>query len=133
MPSIGFDIFLKKTGIRIQLITDPEMMKMLEHGIRGGLSYSSTKYLRTDEVGTCIYIDQKNLYGAAQMCPLPLGSFEWLKPNEIAELYTSWLTWELNSEKGMILEVDLEYPQHLHELHSENPLAPESVMIQYDE
>ena len=133
MPSIGFDVFLKNTGIRIQLITDPDMMKMLERGIRGGLSYSCTKFLKTDKVGQCIYIDQKNLYGAAQMCPLPLGSFEWLDSDEIADLYTSWPSWEQDSERGMILEVDLEYPESLHEMHSENPLAPESVTIQYEE
>ena len=34
-----------------------------------------------------------------------------------------------NSKKGWILEVDLEYPAHLHDAHNDYPLAPEKKVI----
>ena len=46
------------------------------------------------------------------------------------QLPTSWMTDdELDDWKYLscILEVDLEYPEHLHNLHDDYPLAPERV------
>ena len=37
-----------------------------------------------------------------------------------------------NSLDGYILKVDLEYPDELHELHNDSPLAPEKLEITHD-
>ena len=34
-----------------------------------------------------------------------------------------------NGKKGLILEMDLEYPQELHNLHNDYPVAPEKVKV----
>ena len=34
-----------------------------------------------------------------------------------------------NGKKGLILEVDLEYPQELHNLHNDYPITPEKVKV----
>jgi hypothetical protein len=34
-----------------------------------------------------------------------------------------------DSEEGFILEVDLDYPPELHDLHNEYPLAPEKMKV----
>ena len=61
------------------------------------------------------YLDANNLYGWAMSKPLPTHGFKWMKRSELE-------TWELHS---CILEVDLEYPKELHDLHNDYPLAPE--------
>ena len=59
---------------------------------------------------------------------LPYEEFKWLKNvdgfdvNSINE----------KSEIGYFLEVDLEYPAELHELHNDYPLAPEKLAISSD-
>ena len=69
-----------------------------------------------------------NLHGWAMSEYLPYGGFEWLKNvdgfdvNSISE----------KSEIGYFLEVDLEYPDELHELHNNYPLAPENLTVSSD-
>ena len=59
---------------------------------------------------------------------LPYGGFKCLKNvynfdvNSVSE----------NSSTGYILEVDLEYPEKLHLLHNDYPLAPEKLAIPND-
>ena len=51
--------------------------------------------------------------------PLPTHGFEWMKVSELEP-------WELHS---CILEVDLEYPKSLHDLHNNYPLDPERIEV----
>ena len=51
----------------------------------------------------------------------------WLTGNEINRL--DMVKYKEDSEKDLILEVDLEYPQDLHDLHSDYPLAPEQMKV----
>ena len=65
------------------------------------------------------YLDANNLYGRAMSKPLPTHGFKWMKVSEFE-------TWDNHS---CILEVDLEYPKSLHDLHSDYPLAPEQIEV----
>ena len=52
------------------------------------------------------------------------SGFKWIDPKEFdLNKYTS------NSSKGCVLEIDLEYPKELHELHSDYPLVPDEIEI----
>ena len=64
------------------------------------------------------YLDANNLYGWAMSKPLPTRGFKWMSDKE------------LNNWRSIpcILEVDLEYPKELHDLHNDYPLAPESLI-----
>ena len=112
------------------------MYLMIERGIRGGVSsimkrHSEANHKYLDDYDPkkpnkhILYLDANNLYGWAMSKPLPYRNFRWMKEKELGN-------WErLSSEegKGCILEVDLEYPKELHDLHNEYPLAPEKITI----
>ena len=59
---------------------------------------------------------------------LPYIEFEWLK--NVDELDV--MSIDEKSDVGYILEVDLEYPDKLHELHNDYPLAPEELAVTND-
>ena len=69
--------------------------------------------------------DSNNLYGWAMSPHLPTGGFRWLNDSEIADIdkHTE------DGEKGIMLEVDLEYPKELHDNHNSYPVAPEKVKV----
>ena len=73
-----------------------------------------------------MYLDANNLYGWAMSQYLPTGGFKWLTEKEINKID---LANKEDSKKGLILEVDLKYPQELHDLHNDYPLAPEKMKV----
>ena len=70
------------------------------------------------------------MYGHAVSQPLPTGNFQFLSPKEIEEFNMSKTA--ATDDIGFILEVNLKYPVHLHESHSDYPLSAEKVMITQD-
>ena len=76
-----------------------------------------------------MYLDEINLYGWAMSQYLPYGGFNWLKQKEIDKC-------NVNPKKicpvGYVLEVDLEYPEDLHDLYNDYPLATEKLKINHD-
>ena len=65
------------------------------------------------------YLDANNLYGWAMCKSLPTNGFRWMNASELTD-------WE---NHPCILEVDFEYPENLHDLHNDYPLAPESIKV----
>ena len=130
-PGLAWDAALKVTGVNLELLSDIDMLLMVEKGIRGGVSMVSNRYGKANnkymgdkfnynEPSKYIqYLDANNLYGWAMSKPLPTHGFKWMKTSELE-------TWELHS---CILEVDLEYPKKLHDLHNNYPLAPEQIEV----
>jgi hypothetical protein len=72
-----------------------------------------------------IYLDANNLYGGAMSEKLPYGGFRWVE-NFNEDFVVSY---RANGDKGIFVEVDLEYPEELHDSHNNYPLAPESRNI----
>ena len=106
-----------------------------------GISYTANRHLEASN--PCIkgynskkpnkyimYLDANNLYGWATPQYLPTGGFKWLTANQINKLDIHSLNPE--EEKGLILEVDLEYPHELHDLHNDYPLAAEKTKVTKD-
>jgi len=71
------------------------------------------------------YLYANNLYDWTMPQPLPLNNFEWMTENGLS----NWRQFSDQEGKGGILEVDLEHPKELHDLHNDLPLAPERVVV----
>ena len=84
-------------------------------------------YNRNLDSSYLIFLDQNNFYGWAMSQSLPVGDFRWLSNEEVERLDISSL--RQDDPTGMILEVDLQYPQSLHDSHDDYPLAPEKLTI----
>ena len=137
-PGLSWDAMLKMTDIKLELMTDVNMFQFIEKGLRGGISYIANRYgkannkymkdYKKDKPSKYImYLDANNLYGWAMSQYLPTGGFKWLKQNKIDNLDLK--KYDKENKKGIILEVDLEYPEKLHDLHNDYPLAPEKVKV----
>lgn len=134
-PSFGWDAMLLKTKIQLELIDDCDMYQFFERGIRGGQSVIFKKYAKAnnkylsdynpEEPSTYIsYLDANNLYGVAMSCKLPDSDFKWIGEDEISIADIMNYDEEKHDE-AYVLEVDLEYPEELHDKHNDYPLACE--------
>ena len=137
-PGLSWDAMLKMTNIKLELITDIDMFQFIEKGMRGGISYianrygkANNKYMKEydEKVPSkyIMYLDANNLYGWAMSQYLPTDGFRWMTEKQINNIDLA--KYNENSEKGLILEVDLEYPKELHDLHNDYPLAAERVCV----
>ena len=135
LPGYAWDVLLKDTKIELQLLTDPDTYLFIEKGLRGGISMVSQRlgeannpymkdYEKSKPTSYLQYLDANNLYGWAMCQYLPTSGFKWSEKNIDDVLKTGE-----DSEHGYILEVDLEYPEDLQDLHNDYPLAPESLVV----
>ena len=137
-PGLAWDACLKMTNINLELLSDPNMLLMFEKGIRGGISiiskrygeannkYMGKKFNKNKLSKYLMYLDANNLYGCVMSEKLPIHSFKWLSSGEMEKLFNNQVVqiWE---KTPCILEVDLEYPENLHDLHNDYPFCPERV------
>jgi hypothetical protein len=80
----------KMLDLKLELISDPEMYRMIQPNIRGGICHASGRYAKANNkyMGSLyrpnepesfiMYIDATNLYGYAMSQELPFSHFEWL-------------------------------------------------------
>ena len=136
-PGLAWDACLKMTGIQLELLSDVNMLLMFEKGIRGGISIISNRYgeannkymkdyNKNKDSKYLMYLDANNLYGCAMSKKLPTHGFKWLSSGEMKNLFNNQIVqvWE---KIPCILEVDLKYPENLHDSNNDYPLCPERV------
>ena len=137
-PGLSWDAMLKMTKIELEKINDPDKYMVFEQGIRGGTSYVNKRFSEANNKYCpnydkekpekyIIYLDMNNLYGCAMSQYLPYGGFRWVK--NVDKIKQKLMNIKSNSSTGYILEVDLEYPQKLYDIHNDYPLAPEKINI----
>ena len=137
-PGLSWDAMLKMTNIQLELMTDIDMFQFIEKGMRGGISYIANRYGKANNKYMSkydenkpskyiMYLDANNLYGWAMSQYLPTGGFKWLTEKQINKINLA--QYNEDSNKGLLIEVNLEYPKELHDLHNDYPLAAERVCV----
>ena len=130
---------LKICKAKIELITEREHLDMIGPGIRGKITciYEErhfvannnylTGYRPSEESTFALCVDANNLYrGVIQMDRLPVGEFAYNVEITLNEI----LNTPNDASVGYFLEVDLNYPVHLHDDHRDFPLAPTKEIVQ---
>ena len=125
--------------MKLELLTDVDMLLMVEKGIRGGKCHAKHRYAQANnkymksydenEESSCLeYLDANNLYGWTMSEPLPVGGFDRIK--DLSKTDEDFIkNYDKDSDKGYILEVDVTYPKNLHDSNSDLPFLPERMKI----
>ena len=140
-PSLSWSACLKKTKVKLELLTDPDMSMFIDKSLLGGISAVLNPYARANNpqcpdynpelpLNTIMYVDANNLYGWAMSLFLPTGGFEWVEVTD-KDNWAEFIAKQGDEqENGYFLEVDLEYPEELHDFHDTYPCAPEKLKIE---
>ena len=140
-PGLSISACYKMTAVKLELFTNIDQLIFITKAIRGGVSTIVNRYAKAHNKFVpgynpmlpstyLLYIDMNSLYSGAMTESLPTHGFKFLSDKEIREFSLA----KLNSigaddDVGYILEVDLLYPKHLHDDHSDYPLAAEALEI----
>ena len=139
LPGIAWQASLKKTNVELELITDYDMLLMVEDGIRGEICHAIKRYAKANnnymkdydenkDYSYIQYLDTNNLFGMAMCEKLPIKGFKWM--DDISMINEDFVkSYNKNSGKGYILKVDVDYPCQLQNLHSDLPFLPERMVV----
>jgi hypothetical protein len=132
--SYAWSCMLLKTGVELELITDPKILDIFERSKRGGLTFvGSKRYVKAnnkDVVGYdpktkstyLMYLDANNLYGWSMVQSLPYKDIKFNTNITIDEI----LDTADDAETGYTVEVDLSFPKEIHERLKQLPPCPET-------
>ena len=96
-PQLAWNSMLKMQDLKLELISDPEMYRMIQFNIRGGICHASGRYVRANNIymgaqyrpdeleSVIMYINATNLYGWAMSQELPFSDIEWLSDEQLRE------------------------------------------------
>ena len=132
-PGLAWQACLRMTKVNLELLTDENMLLMVEEGIRGGICQaiqhyesSNNKYIKNYSKNVISsyfqYLDANNLYGWVMRKKLPVTEFTWVKKPSI---YTeeAMKMYDESNDYGAILEVDIEYPTMARIKHKDLPFT----------
>ena len=137
-PGLSWDAMLKMTKVKLEKISDADIHLFIEKGMRGGISYINKRYSKANNENCpnydkekpeihSDYLDINNLYGDAMNEYLPYGGFKWIKTTK--EKVNRILNKKGNSLHDYFFEVDLDYPEILHDDHNDYPMGPRKIKM----
>ena len=89
-PGLAWQAYLKKTDVKLELLTNYDMLLMIENVIRGEICQTTHRYAKADNKCMKIYdknikssyiafLDANNLYGWAMSQKVPVNGFKWVE------------------------------------------------------
>ena len=136
-PGLAWQAAFKKTKVKLDLLTDIDMLLMVEKGIRGVICHpiyryakANNKYMKdfneNEESLYLQYWDVNNLHGWAMPQKLPVNNFERIK--DTSQFNEDFIkNYNKESGEGYFFEVDFQYPEELNELHNNLLFLPERL------
>ena len=104
------------------------MLLMVEEGIRGGICHAIQRYAKANNKYMNDYDKKKKPSYIQYLEKLPVRGFKWV--NDISKIDEVFVKdYNNNDNKGYILDVDVDYPNKLQNLHSDLPFLPERMII----
>ena len=113
-PGLAWQACLKKTGVKLELLTIYDMLLMVENGIRGGICQATHRYAKANnkymknydksiESSYLAFLDANNLYGWTMSQKLPVNGFELVEErlSKVNEGFTK--KYDENSNTGYFL------------------------------
>ena len=77
-----------------------------------------------------MYLDANNLYGRTMSQKVPVSSFKLVEKSRLSRFNEIFIkNYDENSDKGYFLEVDVDYPKKLFDLHKDLPFLPERKKV----
>ncbi len=138
-PNLSWEAMLKITGAKVELLADVDQLLFCESAIRGGVNGVGELRLFTANNDLCpefqeseektfgAFFDVTSMYAGTMTKPLPIGGFKWVTDSVTLEQI---LSTPADSAVGFYVEVDLRYPEDLHDIHNDFPLAPEKRVVE---
>ena len=136
---LSWEACLKKTGVKLELLTDGKRFLTFEEGIRSGIcnkvhSYAEANnkykknYDKDKESSFLIYVDANHLYCWTMTKKLPVDGLKWV---EDLSMFTEDFikNYDEESDVSYLLVVDIEYPKTLRMLHSDLPFLPDRMKV----
>ena len=115
-PGLAWQVCLKKAGVKLELLTDYDMILMIEKGVRGGICQTTQRYAKANNKYVRIFAN--NLYGWAMSQKISVNDFKWIKKEELSKFKEDFIkNYDENGKKGYFLEVDIDYLKELFNLH----------------
>ena len=126
-PDLSWYALLKKTGVELELLTGYDQHLFIERGMRGVISMVSKRHAKANNhlvdgydpekpSSHILYLNAHNLYSWTMSQPLPTGAFRWEEDCErLAKIIADH---PADDPEDFIIEVDLEYPEYLHNAHN---------------
>ena len=142
-PGLSWSAALLYTMQRLEIPTDPDMHLFFDKGLTGGASQVANPWAQANHEGMgekfdpevmrayIAMFDCNNQYGWAMSQYLPTHGFKWVELHTKSPKYWSEFIsrQEDSQDTGYFFEVDLKYPEKLHDSHDQYPLAPEHLEI----
>ena len=138
-PGLSWQAALKKIEVKLELLTEIDMLLMVEKRIIRRICNANHRYAKANnkymkdydknKESSCLkYWDVNNIYGWAMSQNLPVNNFEWIKDtSSLNEDFIKICNKE--SDEGYLLEVGVQYPEKLYELYNNLPFLPERMKL----